>query len=137
MTHAQTLRGQFNYNRKQVLWLTGLSPEHYEGFITDTAKGFVDQFEKLFNVDALLDTPFFWDWWHFMWNDADEVWILPALYATTNNRYAEYRVLHQYIFDTECTQYKQFMADFMSLRQTFEKEISKRLKTTKHAAKTI
>lgn len=124
MTHSEELKAQFDYNRKQVLWLTKLSEEQYSNFQIDTAKAFVEMhFAGVINIDQLLDTKLFWKWWNYMWNDADDKWILHRLYHTREGAYCEYRIQHQYVFDQKSADLKLMLQDFRSMRPAFDEEI--------------
>lgn len=119
MSHIKQLQAQFTYNTKQVLWLTGLSQQGYEKFMADTAAAFADHVSALCTPQTLLECPLFLGWWFHNWHMADDRFILPALYETTNNRYAEYRVLHQYCFNPTDPNAMRLFADFRNLLPSF------------------
>ena len=125
MTHANKLKGQFDYNTKQVLWLTDMTDMEYQNFQIDTAKAWIDRYwADVYEGDTLIGSSLFWKWWAYAWHHADDTVILPILYATPpNGRHSSYRAMHQYIFNQANEDQQWLMQDFKNLRPEFEKEI--------------
>ncbi len=119
MNYADKLKSQFTYNRKQVLFLTGVSEHEYRNFQVDTASAWIERYCPGINHDLLIGCSLFWKWWNYQWNDADDQYILAKLYAA-KSKYIAYRQLHQYVFDMSDTHAKQMMDDFKSMRYDFE-----------------
>lgn len=119
------LLAQNRYNKKSVLYLTTMTEEQYNNFQIDTARAWLEFYwGGLLSIDNLYRTNIFWRWWICAWNEADDKFILKALYDTHNSkRNSRYRELHQYVFDTN-SMYQQFlMSDFRHMRVQFEREM--------------
>lgn len=125
MNQATRTRGQFKYNRQQVLYLTGMCQEQYNNFQIDTAKAWVERYwQKIMNVDALLNTTSFWQWWMYQWNVIDDKCIVAALYdVEKEKRLSFYRQLHQYVFQDNSADQDYLMHDFRAMRKEFEKQM--------------
>lgn len=124
-THSDKLKGQFSYNKKQVLWLTDMTEQEYHDFQTDTAKAWADRnWADVYNTDNLIVTNTFWGWWKYNWNKADDDCIIAVLYTIQSNaRFTRYRELHQYVFNTACVEQQYLLADFKSLRRQIDVEL--------------
>jgi len=128
MKHADYIKYQFDYNRKQVFWLTKINEQQYESFQIDTGKAFAERYlQGKIDTDALMKTKLFWQWWCYMWNNADEKFIIAELYRIFSAKpelcYGYYRELHQYVFAEGTNDFEILMADFRNLRDQFEIEI--------------
>ncbi len=124
MTHADTLQGQYSYNRKQVLFLARITEEEYQNFHIDTAKAWVERFwNGIYDDNELLNSSTFWKWWNYSWNHADENIVIPALYAVNPvARHTTYRAMHQYVFNLASPDMRFLMEDFKSLKDEFDRE---------------
>ena len=133
MTHTETLKGQFNYNRKQVLWLTDMTEEEYNNFQIDTAKAWTERYwTDVYDVDQLLTSTLFWQWWGYTWNDIDERSMLRQLYSIEPpHRHSSYRAMHQYIFNPASSEQQSMIHDFRSLYSAFAKEYQLKQKEAK------
>jgi hypothetical protein len=123
----QGILSQFEYNKMQVLYLTGMTSEQYITFQIDTAKAWVEFYCKnIIDTQALLITSTFWGWWVLQWNNVDDGDILKALYCVPQAlRHAQYRQLHQYVFDANNVLQRYMAKDFTCMVSYFEKEIKK------------
>lgn len=124
MNQVTRTRGQFKYNRQQVLYLTGMTQEQYNNFQIDTAKEWVERYyQSIMDTDRLLSTIMFWKWWMYHWSGIDDKMILSVLYdAPKKKRLMFYRQLHQYVFDDTDENQKYLITDFRHMRKEFEKE---------------
>lgn len=133
MNQASRTRGQFKYNRQQVLFLTGMTQAQYNNFQIDTAKAWTERFfQRIMNTDALLNTTLFWQWWMYQWNCIDDKALLLSLYEMPKEkRHIYYRQLHQYVFDTTDNHQKHLMNDFRHMQKEFEKAMKQIIHETK------
>lgn len=122
MKHAEKLKSQFTYNRKQVLFLTGISEQEYQNLQIDTARAWIERYCYGLSIDALLNCTLFWKWWNYMWNEADDDAILSQVYEA-ESKYYTYRMLHQYVFDNASVRQQQLLGDFKAMRYDFELEM--------------
>lgn len=119
MNYAEKLKSQFTYNRKQVLFLTGITESEYQHFQIDMARAWLERHCTGIDHDCLLNCSLFWKWWNYQWNDADDQSILERLYSASN-KYSAYRQMHQYVFEPEDTGAQQMISDFKAMRYDFE-----------------
>ncbi len=133
MTHAKQLKAQFSYNRKQVMWLTGMNEAEYINFQVDTAKAWVDRYwADIIDADSLFACAMFWSWWHFAWDQADDTMIITPLFSIKKQeRHTSYRAMHQYIFNESSQEVQWLIADFRNMRSEFEKDIKKQKEVKK------
>lgn len=123
--HAAAIRGQQHYNRKQVLFLTGMSEQQLADMQMFLLSEWLSYFHPVHTPDEWLCSEALWNWWQYMWADWDEQ-VLPGMYMQSNqvNRLANYRVHVQQVFNTNYNPTaKQLMADFNSLKNDFIKEL--------------
>jgi len=127
MSMRQGILSQFEYNKVQVLYLTGMTDEQYNTFQIDTGKAWVEFYCKnIIDTRALLVTSVFWGWWILQWNNADEDSILRTIYGIPQaQRHTLYRQLHQYVFDANNISQRYMAKDFTCMVSYFEKEIKK------------
>lgn len=125
MTHSDTLKAQFTYNRLQVLWLTDMTEEEYSNFQIDTAKAWADRYwSDAYDVDKLLASSNFWNWWTYSWQTADDLYFIKLLYAKEPlQRYSSYRKLHQYVFNHASTHQQLLLKDFRTVKESIQQEI--------------
>lgn len=103
VTHIDRMRGQYNYNRKQVLFLTGMTEAQYAQLMFDTGVEWLCQYtgddEEMLRM--VLSQPVVWQWWKNEWNRRDDEF-LPALFRKyeqcKNECNALYRMHHQQTF---------------------------------------
>jgi hypothetical protein len=119
------LLAQNRYNKKSVLYLTTMTEDQYNNFQIDTARAWLEFYwSGVLSIDDLYRTKIFWRWWMCAWNEADDKFILPALYSThKSKRNTRYRELHQYVFDSNSLHQQFIMADFRHMRGEFENEM--------------
>jgi len=82
ITHIALMRMQYDYNRMQVLFLTGMSESMLWQFQFDTGLQWLTKY-TLCDDDMLrwlLSQPIVWKWWMNEWNRRDEEY-LPILYS--------------------------------------------------------
>jgi hypothetical protein len=130
--HAAALRGQQQYNRKQVLYLTGLTDQQLTQMQMFLLSEWLSYFHPAHTPDEWMCSEGLWKWWLYVWNDLDEQ-VLPAMYNQGNqvNRLANYRLHVQQVFNANYnTTAKQLMADFKSLITDFEKELKRAIAPT-------
>lgn len=124
--HAAALRGQQHYNRKQVLYLTGLTEQQLTEMQMFLLSEWLSYFHPVHTPDEWMCSEGLWQWWQYMWADLDEE-VLPFLYDGLENngqRLTVYRISFQQIFNTTVTPTaKALMADFNSLKSNFIKEL--------------
>lgn len=100
-THIAQLRGQYAYNRKQVLWLTGMTDDDLFAFQMDQG---LDWLQIYTHEDRLLllevmKQPLIWKWWINQWNRLDNIFVISKLYeCSAEERLYKYRSLHQTVF---------------------------------------
>lgn len=128
--HAIKTRGQFKYNRAQILYLTGMDDQQFNNFQIDTAKAWVERYwQNLLDIDTLLNCVEFWRWWMYQWNLVDDRAIIQNLYVVhSNQRLAAYRQMHQYVFDGSDHLSELLSADFRAMRKDFDKAIKENKK---------
>lgn len=101
ITHIQQLRAQYAYNRKQVLWLTGMTDEELSGFQLDTGMDWLTHYtcEAKYLLEQLMREPMIWRWWINEWNLRDDALYLAQLYRFGGKEAnAMYRSMHQAVF---------------------------------------
>ena len=79
-THIDKMRGQYNYNRMQVLYLTGMSHEQLCNMQFDMGMQWLRKYALPTEItDAkdeemlswILSQPIIWKWWVNEWNRRD------------------------------------------------------------------
>lgn len=82
LTQAERVRIEHAYNRKQILWLTGLTKSQLSQMIFDHGVSWLMRYtgEESGNlIREVLSQPLIWAWWKNEWHRRDEGY-LPALY---------------------------------------------------------
>ncbi len=124
--HAAALRGEQHYNRKQVLYLTGMSEQQLTDMQYFLLSEWLSYFHRSHTPEEWLIGEGIFKWWVYVWNEGDEQ-VLPKLYALSGKQYAClacYRRGHQYIFDPiNNPQAGRALIDFNSLADDFIKEM--------------
>lgn len=99
--HTRVVRSQFRANRKEVLFLTGMTDEALTHFQRATVvQWLLFQGNMQEETFALMRTRSeVWDWWMYYWNLRDEG-LLPSLYRQfiTEARRFDYIVHHNRVF---------------------------------------
>lgn len=101
ISHTARMRGQYNYNRLQVLWLTGMSHEDLSTFQFETGIAWLSAHtgETQPELRLVLQQPVIWAWWLNAWHRRDDACNLKMLYGTAPaSRQAQYRSWHQEVF---------------------------------------
>lgn len=101
MNHLANIRAQHDYNRKQVLWLTGMTDEELSSFQLETGMDWLKRYtlEERHILDEVMRKPMIWKWWMLQWNIRDDRHFLHCLYhVPANEANARYRQMHQAIF---------------------------------------
>ena len=102
-SHIAQVRGQYAYNRKQVLYLTGMSDAMVSQFQFDTGLQWLTQYciHEDDMLRWLLSQPLIWKWWLNEWNRRDDEF-LSLLYSYYENCPDEimmrYHRLHKEVF---------------------------------------
>lgn len=103
VTHIDFVRGQYAYNRKQVLWLTGITEDELNNLIYETGEAWITAHigNDQEMASYLLAQEEIWNWWKNEWHRRDAC-NLPALYDIYQRHPGEckgrYRMLHQETF---------------------------------------
>lgn len=135
MSHTKQLKAQYEYNTKQVLYLTGMSEAQYFAFMTDTAYAWLEYYwSKLIDINALIECNEFLSWWKLHWFERDDKDFLTKLYhENTGLRNYSYRASHQMVFNDRYPLTKYMIEDFRAMRKGFESVIKKQQKHRVHA----
>lgn len=122
MSHFKQLKAQYEYNTKQVLYLTGMNEEEFMQFMLETAHAWLNKyFKDLVDVQAVFDHKTFQNWWKLNWCDVDDRKFLKTLYSTFDkHRFINYRIMHQYVFDNDCEEAEMLQADFRNMIEQFK-----------------
>lgn len=117
-----SINTQFTYNRKLVLWATGMSDEELNYFIVEMADTWLRRFfDGKINHDAVLNSPGFLGWWRMHWYTRDEEYFIKELFeAPDDYRYVKYRQLHQSVFYLLYPNSQFMYKDFIDMRSFFE-----------------
>src|SRR5699024_6578113 len=107
-SYMDQLRGQYSYNRKQVLYLTGMDDKDLlrfqESLLIDWLQ--VHTLEERETLEPLFDNTLIWKWWINEWNRRDESIVLPNLYHfNTEEQLMRYRQFHQVVFSINSVPY--------------------------------
>lgn len=123
----QSLKSVYDHNKKQVLWLTGTTEEQYFSFMTETAFSWLEHYYKnIININALIESDMFLQWWKAHWYLRDDRMFLNLLYRDAPHlRYMKYRQYHQYVFDCKMPETINTQKDFRAMRSNFERAIAK------------
>lgn len=98
--HIRRVQGQYDYKRKQVLYLTGMTDEELSHFQFDTGVEWLTRFtgDTPEVLAPLMRQEIIWKWWVNEWNRRDEQY-LPSIYAgymeSKKETVGRYRALHQ------------------------------------------
>jgi hypothetical protein len=127
MSSANQIKAQYAYNKKNLLYLAGVSEDDYGKFQMDTAIEWLEKYwHGVINTDALLNTKLFWNWFTCVWSEADDRFIVNQLYTTPKpSRWCLYRQLHQYVFDDNDRFQIIMHKDFRAMQKEFLREMKK------------
>jgi len=119
-----TMAAQYRYNKKQVLFLTGIEEDEYNHFICETAETWLRlNFDHRVDSMKMVGSLDFWRWFKMHWEDLDDRFFLQELYNQPESyRLCKYRILHQIIFDNTATVTQYLNDDFLDMFKTFKYE---------------
>lgn len=82
ISHIAQMRAQYAYNRKQVLWLTGMSDEELSNHQFEEGLAWLTAYTggEEEATAALMLEPLIWKWWTNEWNRRDDGQYLSCLY---------------------------------------------------------
>lgn len=125
VSHSATLRAQYSSNKLNVLYLTNMDDDSYRGFVFEIAHTWLKTyFADVVDVEALINSEFFWKWFINNWNYLDDTVYLPQLWnASKSARLSLYRQLHQEIFDTDNIHSHYIQEDFTALMDEWTNQI--------------
>lgn len=76
-THIGRLREQVKENRQLILAYTGMSPEAYGQYYSETAEVFL----KSERAEGLMESKIFWAWWTRRMDKVDAAWLNSVSYS--------------------------------------------------------
>lgn len=119
-----SMAAQYRYNKMQILFLTGISEEEYNYFLSETAATWLRiNFSHCVDSLKMVTSMDFWRWFKMHWQDLDDRFFLQELYGQPENyRLCKYRKLHQVIFDNTSTVTQYINDDFLDMYKSFKYE---------------
>lgn len=122
---AARLRGESNYNRKQVLYLCGITEDQYYAFMHGTLFDWLATYQPLYDGEEWMNSEALLNWWRFQWYRMDDAILVDLYHAPANQRWYFYRHLHQDVFNNQQLCAIQLLDDFRNLRSRFEAELKR------------